>query len=418
MDENRENNGKIVNFVLNNRFLRFCATRPLISVLTLVFACFVLLFIESISPLDGPAYFLAYILFPFGIPALLTIYNIFYLFFPYGQRKIDAASVKTDIITALIGTVYLRLYAEGVENVLFSADWSEQLYNYEVHTPLATEHMLSLLGIVIAAVCAYSLIKLRGVCNMPPLISVLCIGALYLLAAASIVFSIHTVERLPFACIFTANIVLICAKTVKKAVFDWQKNSLVSESYSNHILELASKTLHDSRNWPWLAIIAALPLLGIVVCVLCLFGQRPDSLIRIWTETAEWTFSTKIPPQNIYMDQHYLCTVAAGGHKKVVKPLRIGMRHGHRVIVNRQLCVANAFEQLLEERTPRFHRAVRGFYDRFGYPIAKHIRSPYTADVIWFLMKPLEWFFLTVLYLCDTKPENRIAVQYPHAPLP
>jgi len=46
------------------------------------------------------------------------------------------------------------------------------------------------------------------------------------------------------------------------------------------------------------------------------------------------------------------------------------------------------------------------------------IKSPYVADAIWFLMKPLEWLFLIALYLCDTKPENRIAVQYPHAPLP
>lgn len=49
----------------------------------------------------------------------------------------------------------------------------------------------------------------------------------------------------------------------------------------------------------------------------------------------------------------------------------------------------------------------------YGYPIAKYIHSPYLADVVYFLMKPLEWFFLAVIYLCDAKPENRIAVQYP-----
>ena len=102
----------------------------------------------------------------------------------------------------------------------------------------------------------------------------------------------------------------------------------------------------------------------------------------------------------------------------MVKPLRTGKRHGHEVLVNRQLCIANAFEQLLEERTPRFHKAVRGLYDKTGYPIAKHIRSPYLADAIYFLMKPLEWLFLLVLYLFDPKPENHIAVQYPHKPLP
>lgn len=33
-------------------------------------------------------------------------------------------------------------------------------------------------------------------------------------------------------------------------------------------------------------------------------------------------------------------------------------------------------------------------------------------------MKPLEWLFLIVLYSVDTKPENRIAIQYPHTDIP
>ena len=104
--------------------------------------------------------------------------------------------------------------------------------------------------------------------------------------------------------------------------------------------------------------------------------------------------------------------MAAGGHQKIVKPIRMGVRHGHPVIVNRQLCVANAFEQVLEEKTPHFHKAVRAFYDRYGFPIAKMIRKSWVADLVYILMKPLEWVFLIILYLTDVHPENRIAVQY------
>ena len=146
--------------------------------------------------------------------------------------------------------------------------------------------------------------------------------------------------------------------------------------------------------------------------LLVLFGQAPDGAIRAWTETSDWNLSRRVAPQNVYYDEHYLCTVAAGGHRKLVKPLRLGVRHGHQVIVNRQLCVANAFEQILEERTPRFHRAVRGFYDKYGFPVARLIRSSYAADAVYLLMKPLEWLFLAVLYLTDARPEDRIAVQY------
>ncbi len=80
--------------------------------------------------------------------------------------------------------------------------------------------------------------------------------------------------------------------------------------------------------------------------------------------------------------------------------------------MNRQLLVANAFEDLLAERLPGVHRQLRHFYDTYGYPIARHIRSRWMADLVYFIMKPLEYFFVIVLYLFDTQPENRIAVQY------
>ena len=74
--------------------------------------------------------------------------------------------------------------------------------------------------------------------------------------------------------------------------------------------------------------------------------------------------------------------------------------------------MANAFEQLLEERTPNFHRAVRNFYDKHGYPISKWTTNPWSADIVYILMKPLEWIFVAALYLFDEKPENRICTQY------
>ncbi len=170
--------------------------------------------------------------------------------------------------------------------------------------------------------------------------------------------------------------------------------------------------LQDSRNWPWLAFLFMLPMLGILVMVLTLFGQKPDSVIKAWTETSQWNLSRRVSPQNLVYDEHYLCTVAAGGHPAVVRPTRMGVRHGHPVIVNRQLCVANAFEQILMERVPAVHGLVRRIYDRYGFPLARHIKAPLAADMVYVLMKPLEWMFLSVIYLCDARPENRISQQY------
>ena len=168
----------------------------------------------------------------------------------------------------------------------------------------------------------------------------------------------------------------------------------------------------DSGKWPLWAFFFAWPLAGLAIIILALFGQRPDNVLRAWTETSQWNLSRQVSPPNLMYDEHYLCTVAARGHRKLVKPIRMGVRRGHRVVVNRQLCIANAFEQILCEHTPRFHRKLRRFYDTYGFPVARLIRSPWASDLVYVLMKPLEWIFLAVIYACDTKPENRIALQY------
>ena len=55
---------------------------------------------------------------------------------------------------------------------------------------------------------------------------------------------------------------------------------------------------------------------------------------------------------------------------------------------------------------------MRYIYDKYGYPLSKHINNAVQADITYIIMKPLEWIFLIVLYLFDVKPENRIATQY------
>ncbi|WP_314165055.1 DUF6688 family protein, partial [Lachnoanaerobaculum gingivalis] len=46
------------------------------------------------------------------------------------------------------------------------------------------------------------------------------------------------------------------------------------------------------------------------------------------------------------------------------------------------------------------------------FPVARLIKSKWIADIIYIVMKPLEWIFLMVIYMSDVHPENRIATQY------
>lgn len=353
-------------------------------------------------------------------PILLSLINFVFIFAGCTDPRLIRKGQHFEWITLVLGTLY-SLLVLPFSNITFS-DWTVTLYNAQKHTPIWTEGALTVLIFAAAGFLGYLFLSCTRISKVPPLITVLEISAMYLGMIQSILWIVQIMRGeilYLYLCLFPLNCILIGIKVIRQKVIEWeriQKSEAESEGmtgrFKNKYLEWLNRRLEHSAVWPAAAFLFMWPMLGIIICILILFGQRPDSAIRAWTETSDWNLSQRIASQNIFYDEHYLCTVAAGGHRKVVKPIRMGVRHGHSVIVNRQLCVSNAFEQILEERVPKLHRNVRFFYDRYGFPVAKLIRSPYIADIVYFLMKPLEWGFLLIIYMTDVKPENRIAVQY------
>lgn len=321
-------------------------------------------------------------------PAILTFQNLWQLAAPRYQGERILTARITDVITILWGAVCTCCYV-SISDIRM-ADWTETLVNQEVHSPIATWTLPTLITIGAAAFLGYLVLRYVPLKKLPPLLCILAMAAVYLGAGLCILFCIQLCWSDPILAVYPFNLFLVFGKAVRQVCAQQER----------------------ARRWPWLAFLLMWPLLGVLTGVLILFGQKPDSLIQAWTQTSDWTLSLQKAPPNVYYDEHYLCTVAAGGHPKVVKPLRMGVRHGRRIVVNRQLLVANAFEDLLAERLPGAHRRLRHFYDTYGYPIAGHIRSRPAADLVYILMKPLEYFFVIVLYLFDADPESRIAVQY------
>jgi len=197
----------------------------------------------------------------------------------------------------------------------------------------------------------------------------------------------------------------------------WKSNTENDKnSYINKIELICYKVL----NWKLfqkvpLLFIISLPLLIIIISFLMLFGQRPDSFILAFTDTYKHGLSQLNCSKVVCPDGHFLCTIAASGHTNLVKPVRKGIRHGYLIKVNRQLLVSNAFEDLLQEKVPLVHRQIRHVYNVVGGNFAKVyvlLSNKWASDIIYVLMKPLEWISLISLYLFDRHPENRIAKQY------
>lgn len=331
------------------------------------------------------------------------------------SRKGVAKPIKALEYVFLLGfSLSFLLFCLGL--VMYSADFHTAIDIVDGgYSPFASKHFLSLFTFFALAVFGLLMLWLKGRA-MPPLSFVLMLALVLIgipISVAVFVQISHNTEFydawlfgfLPFAYIFTA-VAVICKCVVEEAAVANDK------VYRNKVLNYLNQKMAKTAHQPFYVLILMVPVFIIIIGILILFGQEADSLTKVFTETTTWRFSTKTHPPFLGHEGHYLCTVAVCGDPKVVKPLRLGKRHGHEIIVNRQLLIANAFEELIQENFPAAHRLIRGAYDKYGYPLSKKITSRRGSNLVYRLMKPLEYFFLICLYLCSNKPEEKIARQY------
>lgn len=357
---------------------------------------------------------LAVMIFMYCSPILIIFLTNRYQAKHISTDGVKIKNIKRSVVFELIGLGWsqiLMYFVMALLNECTFREWQEQLMNAQTHTPISMPYFPTIAVLIVIALLAYIVLNLVEINKMPPLIIVICISGMYIGTVVMIVWSVQT--KLLYAWMVDICWIGMLVRTMLLVIKTWGDNEYIEKvENSNTKYKKLKLLIANSNNWPIVGLIAMIPLLGIIIAFLVLFGQEPDAIIKAWTNTSDWVLSQQTSLPNLVVDEHYLCTVAAGGHEKIVKPQRKGIRHGHEVVVNRQLCIANAFEDVIMEKTPTFHRYLRGFYDKYGFPVARLIKTKGVADVVYFIMKPLEWIFLIVLYMVDVNPENRIAVQY------
>lgn len=353
-----------------------------------------------------------------ALPVFFTVKNIVVLFFKRVKPR---------------WWCDIGVFALGLPLTLISMPnkpWDEALIESEetYHSPIYFEPIIII--VMVIAVVSYWLLRVKKQ-TLAPMPKTIALAGLYVGCIYAVLWIVQLSENIIVKeesytsgglyasgvgfnpavlaiMLFAINYLLMSARMVigylKEPPVAWPR-------YKSGFLNLLVRILSRCGRLPIAALILLLPICVVLIGILTIFGQ-PQLLISAFTETSDWYFSTKISPPMIDYEGHYLCTVAAQGDPRIVKPLRRGVRHGVPIVVNRQLCVANAFEDLIAEHSPRLHRFVRRNYDRYGYPICRHINTPWKADMIYIAMKPLEWLFMATLYTFDTDPERRIGRQY------
>ena len=346
-----------------------------------------------------------------GVPVFLTCMNLYNCFAKKPKEEAVYATVTVILGFILYVVCHVILFDEG-------GDYNVALNWMQVHFVISSQFRWLEIAILAAGAAGYFVLLLWQADRLPPLVSVLSIVCLILMNVFQIFYAVQISKNVEsigyFLYIYHFNILLLSARVIyrqmKEQVVIMQGRE--KEMENHRMIQWFYRKMSRLSSYTVLIFIALFIVVAILEIIFVLTGQGLDAPVKMFTDTADWTFSKQIPPPPLEYDGHYLCTVAAGGHEKVVKPLRFGHRKGAEIVVNRQLCVANAFEEVIQERLPKFHRWIRHIYDTYGYPLSKKITSPLRADLVYILMKPLEWVFLIFLYLVDVKPEKRISRQY------
>jgi len=195
------------------------------------------------------------------------------------------------------------------------------------------------------------------------------------------------------------------------AVLKFNKRRLSRKQFHIHILFLLHR-LYTGENRV-IGFILSFPFFVVILqFILLLFDQKPDDLIKGFTESSDGIFSRGERNHYPQYTPEYICTIAAFGTPALVKPLYSGMRNGQIIKVNRQLQVCNAFEELLSERFPLVQKYLRKKYDGLQISIEKWKSVTLVSNLLYLLIKPMEWIFLLTIYFVDPEPERRIYRQY------
>ena len=338
-----------------------------------------------------------------GLPLLIALID-FLGFLIKGKRIVNIALIRIVEIGAFLILPYLYVSLDNKNDCCGDS------------AAFSPEHQPTIWVIVILCLIAYFYSSYRKLISTPVL-EIIINSFLLIGIILNVFIAIQTKDSF-LAIGGNLSIILLAILVLAK-----NQKAFIEQSQE---LENSPKSKLESFAWQILKLqpivkfpiifILCLPILVIITAILLLVGQKPDSIVRAFTDTYKHGFSQwDYKCDNVQCGGHYLCSVAANGHTKIVRPQRRGMRNGHNIICNRQLLISNAFEDLIQDRLPFLHKLIRRQYNKVGNFIHRYydiFNNKFVSDFIYILMKQLEWFFLLTLYTFDRKPENRIAKQY------
>lgn len=100
-------------------------------------------------------------------PVLLSILNLIYLINLKKDEEIKKQEIKVEVTTMIIGSCFMFIYlASGLPNITYK-DWNESIFYFQIHTPIATEMMLTIAIFILVAILGYLVLRFSKINKLP-----------------------------------------------------------------------------------------------------------------------------------------------------------------------------------------------------------------------------------------------------------
>ena len=176
------------------------------------------------------------------------------------------------------------------------------------------------------------------------------------------------------------------------------------------IIGLVIHAFHSDMAW-WLLVPLYISVWYLVLCVRAIrtSGLRPFAYLVTLAGTIPFWVMTVFLTKKHYMSlpdkppDCFVVTAALNGHERIVGPFLNLERFGVSRVANSQLATFWRFERFWALHSQRTHRVFRWFYNLLGPHIAARVNSPFSADLVYFFLKPFEAFAALVVRFHEYK---------------
>lgn len=165
-------------------------------------------------------------------PIILTIINFVMLFIKKQSDAGKKVAKRFEYITVVLGSIYSMLVTAFLE-IQWNADWIKQLVNSQLHAPIYTKNLLTIIVLSAIGIGGYLLLSFVPLNMMPPLVIVSSISAMYLGIIQCAIWSIQVSSNAIVLAIFPVNCILIALKTIRYKIEEWNALKKTSEKYIN-----------------------------------------------------------------------------------------------------------------------------------------------------------------------------------------